>query len=218
MQSNIYSFLLEIISYADLIIIFSVATLLLFAETLTLCLLAKRGKISTQKTFVHLMFSGGLCLALISFTLANASVTDYKGALFLPLLFTAFSLLALIPIKLVKNKPIIKQEQIDLARIIDVEYKCKNPKPVERLAVEPDYSPIDVVGQTAKNSDVDFTHVKNVVERLNYFNLSPSDKRVVGELKNNVALAEQGEFTPELKSKINDGLGFLLKIMSKYKV
>ena len=64
----------------------------------------------------------------------------------------------------------------------------------------------------------DFTHVKSVVERLTYFPLTASDKKQVQELERTIVRAENGEDTPELKNKINDGLGALLKIMSKYGV
>ncbi len=72
----------------------------------------------------------------------------------------------------------------------------------------------------AKNSkrqrELDFTHVKSVISKLSYYGLSPSDKRQVQDLETALYQAEQGEDVPGLKSRINDGLGALLKIMSKY--
>ena len=64
--------------------------------------------------------------------------------------------------------------------------------------------------------ELDFTHVKSVISKLSYYGLSPNDKRQVQDLESALYQAEQGECMPGLKSRINDGLGALLKIMSKY--
>lgn len=64
--------------------------------------------------------------------------------------------------------------------------------------------------------DVDFSHVKNVIDRLSYFNLTSNDRRQVKELELNLIDAETNGYTIEVKEKINSGLGSLLKIMSKY--
>lgn len=69
-----------------------------------------------------------------------------------------------------------------------------------------------------KKSDIDFTHVKNVLSRLEYFPLSTLDKKQVKELESAILIAERGENSRENKIKINDCLGALLKIMSKYGV
>lgn len=70
--------------------------------------------------------------------------------------------------------------------------------------------------RTAKDFELDFEHVKNVISRLNYYELKDTDKRQVKELENALLRAERGEFNIDVKSRINDGLGALLKIMSKY--
>lgn len=63
-----------------------------------------------------------------------------------------------------------------------------------------------------------FQHVKKVIEKLNYYGLSSADKKTVLELSDAIEQAEQGGFNQNLKIKINDGLGALLKIMSKHGV
>jgi hypothetical protein len=65
---------------------------------------------------------------------------------------------------------------------------------------------------------LDFTHVKNVLKRLDYYSLNPTDKRQVRELETLIFKAENGEQSKEIKQELNDGLGALLKIMSKYGV
>jgi hypothetical protein len=51
---------------------------------------------------------------------------------------------------------------------------------------------------------------------LDYYGLNQSDKRQVKELETAIFEAENYQMTNELKCRINDGLGALLKIMSKY--
>lgn len=63
---------------------------------------------------------------------------------------------------------------------------------------------------------LDFSHVKKVLARLEYFPLSQADKRQVDELNSLIYSAENGAFSEQIKEKINEGLGALLKIMSKH--
>ena len=72
--------------------------------------------------------------------------------------------------------------------------------------------------KTQADLELDFTHVKNVIERLNCFGLSQADKRQVKELEALLSKAESGESDDKTKESINDGLSALLKIMSKYGV
>lgn len=71
-------------------------------------------------------------------------------------------------------------------------------------------------GCRANDFDLDFSHVKNVIARLDYYGLSQSDRRQIHDLEAGLAEAERGESTPEVRDRINDGLSSLLKIMSKY--
>ncbi len=66
--------------------------------------------------------------------------------------------------------------------------------------------------------EIDFNHVKNIIERLQYYNLNTGEKRQVKDLQYAVARAENDESLPEDASTINDGLGAVLKIMAKYGV
>lgn len=67
-----------------------------------------------------------------------------------------------------------------------------------------------------KPCDIDCDHVRAVLSRLDYYALSAADKKTVNDLSSAIAVAERGEIDDGLKEKINDGLGALLKIMSKY--
>ncbi len=72
--------------------------------------------------------------------------------------------------------------------------------------------------QNPPEDAIDYSHVKGILDRLDYFSLSPSDKKQVRELKTYLAEAEEGEADADLRDKLNDGLGALLKIMSRYGV
>lgn len=141
-----------------------------------------------------------------------------------------------------KKQKKASKEQLELARYIDQQVKnskmdfdnafsqqedsitykkddvdCVNNLPNNNVAKQI----LKAVTQVEKPSSPDtpdFTHVKNVIERLNYFPLTPSDKKQVNELQITIERAELGEEFPDLKNKINDGLSSLLKIMSKYGV
>lgn len=67
-----------------------------------------------------------------------------------------------------------------------------------------------------KVTDIDFSHVKKIIARLKEIELSPSEKKQISELEASVNQAERVEYSTAVKSKINSGLGAVLKIMSKY--
>lgn len=66
--------------------------------------------------------------------------------------------------------------------------------------------------------DLDFSHVKNVLQRLSPAMLSYADRRQIHELELALYEAENGGCSGEIKSKINEGLGNLLKIMARHGV
>ncbi len=71
---------------------------------------------------------------------------------------------------------------------------------------------------TSNKSEIEFSHVKSVLNKLEYYPLKEQDKKQAKDLENAIYFAEQNGLNPELKEKINDGLGALLKIMSKYAI
>ena len=163
----------------------------------------------------------GTVIAIESAITLSAGIS----VLFYAVLSAAVSLLLFIPYVLIpKKKEIRYNAQKEFIRYIDGEIKKEKEKgeetvkrdrqtaPAVRFKVEPERQ------KTASSPEVDFTHVKNVIDRLSYYDLSPSDKKQIKNLSETVALAENYGYSVELKEKINDGLGMLLKIMSKYKV
>ena len=53
---------------------------------------------------------------------------------------------------------------------------------------------------------------------MQYYPLTPADKRQVSDLDSAIIGAESIGLNDDAKNRINDGLGALLKIMSKYGV
>lgn len=72
--------------------------------------------------------------------------------------------------------------------------------------------------ESCEKKEIDFSHVKNIIERLKYYNLNTSEKKQIKDLLFDVREAECGNDTEEKKNSINERLGGLLKIMSKYHV
>ena len=180
------------------------------------------------------LFSLSLCLFQTSHALANQLPMHY-------VLFTiSCSFFYAIPLFCISDRRRqLKKEEKELAEFLDKQIKegfatsvglkqCQalneednlQTKNHSSLGATKNVENIKPCVNTHKKGDdaIDYTHVKNVIERLEYFPLTPFDKRQVKELELNVRLAESGENLPDLKNKVNDGLGALLKIMSKYGV
>lgn len=126
-----------------------------------------------------------------------------------------------------EKKP--SKEQKELLRLIDNHVKStqiENDRPFLFKDIrldggdgeEKDEGFIDVAVPPVKDYGVDFEHVKKVIDKLQYYGLSPSDKKQVQDLTFALNDAERQGFSPLVKSKINEGLGALLKIMSKHGV
>lgn len=153
-------------------------------------------------------------------------------------LIAAFSLpLVYVSLMIKEKPPAIRQEQLELARYFDKkardceessyesrrkfeEKETKTNDVADEIREPISPSHVKEIMQESKRREygLDFSHVKNVMSRLDYFSLSQADKRQVKELEVTLAEAENGDFTPQIKERLNDGLGSLLKIMSKYGV
>ncbi len=70
----------------------------------------------------------------------------------------------------------------------------------------------------AEKPEIDFSHVKSVLERLSYYDLSPEDEKQISALKQALYKAENYGYGKNERREINDGLSGLLKIMSRYGV
>ncbi len=218
MGNEFYSAIKYFFSNIDLAVCFFTAVGLIVILTVLECVFIKIGKLKKGKIFLHITVCTVILCALTSLTLVNVNLKSVAGKAFLPILFIGVIALSVLPVKFLEARVICKKEHIDLAKLFDRaakksvenERKAEEFKPVQKLSAKPQPQ------KAEDGAELDFAHVKNVIERLNYYNLSPFDKRTVNELNANLSLAESGECGLELKTKINDGLSALLKIMSKY--
>lgn len=129
---------------------------------------------------------------------------------------TSVALIFSVPVLAIpSNKVKIQKEHRAFARFLDEQINCQMVNTpcnsVKTLKQQP-YANQD------SELDLNFSHVKTVIERLNYYGLSQADKATVENLSNAIKRAELGDYNQDTKASINDGLGGLLKIMSKYGV
>ncbi|MBQ9485300.1 MAG: hypothetical protein IJU83_00515 [Clostridia bacterium] len=66
--------------------------------------------------------------------------------------------------------------------------------------------------------ELDFSHVKNVLQRLELSSLTTSDRKQIRDLETALYVAEREPPSEEIREKINEGLGNLLKIMARHGV
>ena len=188
-----------------------------------------------KKKMVFLLEGVSISLINLSSMLTIANAENIFLCFSFPLFLFALTLLIYLPISFFNERVIvITEKQREFVRAIDksiVENEKENKKSftennefleriektfaekkVEKIAVKPPLEEKEI------KEELNFTHVKNVLERLNYFNLSPADRKTVIDLKSELFKVENIGLTRESKIKINDGLSSLLKIMSKYSV
>ena len=120
-----------------------------------------------------------------------------------------------IPIKCVRGKSKKIDGSKEFIKFIDKKIAEQDQKSIaNKLEIE---SPIEKSqGETVDG--LNLSHVKNILKRLDYFDLTQADRRQVRELETAVFQAEMHFDDLEIKEKLNDGLGALLKIMAKYGV
>ena len=138
------------------------------------------------------------------------SAINGKNLLFI--LFTCVFLLYLSIIFCIRTKERkVKKEERLLINFIDSKikegenfFKTKEEQKIEEIKVD--------------KNDINYAHIKSVLNRLKNFSLSETDKRQAKELEYAIYECERGNDSPTIKQHINEGLGILLKIMAKYGV
>lgn len=131
------------------------------------------------------------------------------------LLLTAFIFLFALPINCFSKKEKNNENGKEFVKFIDkkiAEQEQRVPlttNPIEQKVLEDKAETID---------GLNLSHVKNILKRLDYFDLSQADRRQVRELETAIFQAERRFDDDDAKEKLNDGLGALLKIMAKYGV
>ena len=172
-----------------------------------------KGRLCNKNLLTYGLFSCAIILLERSFSI----VTGEQNVLIFALSVNATLLGVLITLPSRKKKD--NTVQVQLARELDNKYKeqmleekkkATLSQPVERIV--PD------VQIEREQKQVDFSHVKSVINRLERYNLSQNDQRQVRALENAINNAESGRTDFNTKESVNEGLGALLKIMSKYGV
>lgn len=145
------------------------------------------------------------------------------GKDFSPLLFFLCAVLAL-PLYFIRVKPRLDSSQDEKRRnfVRQLDERIRGAgaeikprvfperKETEQLVAKPE--------QNAAADELDFSHVKSVLQRLEPAELTYADRRQIHELELALYAAERGDGSKENKIKINEGLGNLLKIMAKHGV
>ena len=141
----------------------------------------------------------------------------------------AAGLVFFVPLLSVRVKPRRERTSDDasrrLIRFIDDNLKRaaipQEVKPENRDAKR-EFSPeTDVITASPplrRTGDIDFSHVKNVLSRMETVALSAADRRQMHELEYLLFRLEKGDGSDDVKQRLNEGLGNLLKIMAKHGV
>ncbi|MBQ7236790.1 MAG: hypothetical protein IJX03_06535 [Clostridia bacterium] len=198
-----------------------------FITVLGLSLFCRGYSLKKRSWFIFLIIGVSIFVLAVSLICNNG----YGYALIVLSIGVIFSA----PIYSIRVKNKTTKEQRDLIRFIDGEIygKCdvkkerdlpftvdtpdKNVSSINCKVRDEEKVP-ELKTEKSQRVDLDFTHVKNVISRLSFFELSPTDKKQIKDLETAVYSAENGMLTPEIKNRVNDGLGALLKIMAKHGV
>ena len=197
-------------AYFSLIVVFfGLLTLLVIGLMLSIF----KTEFSLKKRLALSLFSLPLCALL------SVCFSENRGlVLVLALIFSCFILLPLFFIR-VKRHGVIEEK--NLIKLIDKAVKDANDIEKAKNTQIPPVQNVEKVQKTKEKERVpvkstpDFSHVKNIIERLNAFPLTTMDKKQIKDLENAIILIENGQ---QEDYGINDELGALLKMMAKYGV
>ncbi len=174
----------------------------------------------------------GICLIEFWFEMQIEKSISY---LFLTVgvCFLGLSICLFLPVKRLK----ISEEKRMLAQFLDrcaksQKYKQNNGDNANLTQSENQIKPSNVLSSPIisvnqneiagksnhKTEEIDFSHIKNILARLEYYPLTGQDKKCALELEKAILDAEENGLDKVLKQTINEGLGALLRIMAKYAV
>lgn len=196
---------------ALLLIVVSMQLIVFFAYVVVWLV---KGRLCNKNLLTYGLFSCSIILLERSFSM----VTGDSNVLIFALSVNVALLGVLMTLPSKKKKEDIKGVQ--LARELDCKYKEQMLEEKKKTTIsQPIVQRIvpDVQIEREKKQ-VDFSHVKSVINRLERYNLSQNDQRQVRALENAISNAEKGITDFNTKESVNEGLGALLKIMSKYGV
>ena len=211
MMQSFYEVLDSLIVTIGLINVF-IASLVLICSVGVVAIIVsavKTGYSLSKRLWYFAFVIAVLAIELCVFSRVDKDLTALYISISVALIFS-------VPVLAIPSrKAKIRKEHRAFARFLDEQINCQVVNTpcdsIKTLKQQPYISQSDEL-------NLNFSHVKNVIERLNYYGLSQTDKNTVENLSEAIKKAELGDCNKEIKSSINDGLGGLLKIMSKYGV
>ncbi len=229
MQVELFSFFYNVnllLKESGIFIVFICIETIMFVINLILSLTKKEYSLTSRLYFLSVI------IAVFILHLAVSLFLEYNA--FLLFVNLSFLLLITMPMLTVKKRvKVCTEKHRELARFFEKKAKDEQknnneqqfgitPKSFGEVIKSKEEERLEEALPHKNNDDkqsdygLDFSHVKNVIARLDYFGISQTDKRQVRELESALLRAEKGEQGEDVKREINDGLGAILKIMSKY--
>ncbi len=208
---------------------------LLFCALVTLILpivfyiiLRKNIALKRRLFYVYLAVSLSLTIFLMAFIYIAFDGFFLAHVIYLALYSSVF-IVGVVPFLIVEKRKVkVTNEHKDLIRLIDSEIdkqfdkepiyeqmrSMRTPFKVEELKVKEKKTKTNTDGECG----IDFTHVKNVINKVSNYDLSVSEKKQINELLFYISKAEAGDDEKEIKDSINEGLSAVLKIMAKHSI
>ncbi len=207
----------------DIIFLSSLALVVILSLTSIVISLIKKRYSQKNRLWIVFLFAGIFLMEMwAEFIIAKKTL---YFLILLGVISLFLSVVLFIPEKCKKSSVSQKALAKFLDDCVKNDYKRKyNENPEEKLEESKVLnSPITKLTNEEQNDDgvndeIDFSHVKNILSRLNYYPLKEQDKKTARDLEQAIYSAEQNGLNIQLKEDINDGLSALLKIMSKYAV
>ena len=210
MDARVFALLDGLTDFLGISGIFLICFALSFMAFLVCLLLTLIKSEYSVKNRLWLVVSVGFALIIdLAFTIYLRAT-----ALFLLILFATDVLFVGVSLLLPKKQGVYSKESLSLAGLLSKKARESEDEnmPIKRATTERirvgggEINPPFLQESLEKNSEkveqdlgLDFSHVKNVIERLNCFGLSQSDKRQVKELETVLLRAENGECGENVK-------------------
>jgi hypothetical protein len=195
----------------DFLVLISASLLLFYALVLFILCVAKKKNVTFK---VYVIFPLVVTALLSATTLLEGK--NLTKVLFLAVLHIAFMLILYLPTFCFHKKRSLKKEEKELIDFIDREIS-KNLAKDKEIEVK-NTCFIESEKEREREKEIDFTHVKNVIKRLEFYPLTAQEKKQVKELEKLIFISEKGEKGENVAKDVNDYLTILLKIMAKYGV
>lgn len=212
-------FLKEILSFltdCDFGVVFlsflAVAMILFVVETVACTV--NRGKVKSIRILFGVLLSATY-FVFIGFVVLNKTLSA-EEKFFLSVVFCALSVALYLPCALIEPTSVsVNDGQRELIKALDRKINAEKEECIENHCEK---AVSDEITNKDENEGINFSHVKNVIQRLKFYPINAMEKREINELNRLIVKAEEHSPDREQKTEISEKLSTLLKIMSKYSV